>query len=270
MPPDSPSPSRPSPIPSPAGCRLPGGATQGPARPCRMAPQLLAPHATTVPAHLAGVHTCFALAATVPTPQADAAGAHRPRAPHQPSSSPVSTFSALAATMPVTQANAAGAAAAPSPPHRPSSSSTRCSRSGNWDNPMPEPKFSGTRIFGGAACSQRDPAAGGSSRPQQHGAPSLHLPESLSVSYDGVRPAGRQGDVPQARKQSQHNMANVDSSGTPTTVDSIPSSTPSVQDAETVAKTRRKTDPAWGYCTQDSWVIYELIFLMINYALFSM
>ncbi|KAG2642439.1 hypothetical protein PVAP13_2KG278300 [Panicum virgatum] len=129
MPPDSPSPSRPSPIPSPAGCRLPGGATQGPARPCRMAPQLLAPHATTVPAHLAGVHTCFALAATVPTPQADAAGAHRPRAPHQPSSSPVSTFSALAATMPVTQANAAGAAAAPSPPHRPSSSSTRCSRS---------------------------------------------------------------------------------------------------------------------------------------------
>ena len=62
----------------------------------------------------------------------------------------------------------------------------------------------------------------------------------------------------------------VDSSGTPTTVDSIPSSTPSVQDAETVAKTRRTTDPAWGYCTQDSCVIYELIFLMINYALFSM
>jgi hypothetical protein len=42
----------------------------------------------------------------------------------------------------------------------------------------------------------------------------------------------------------------VDSSETPTPVDSIPSSTSSVQELETVAKTRRKTDPAWGYCTQ--------------------
>jgi hypothetical protein len=36
----------------------------------------------------------------------------------------------------------------------------------------------------------------------------------------------------------------------PSPVDSIPSSIPSVQEEETVAKTRRKTDPAWGYCTQ--------------------
>ncbi|CAO2171413.1 unnamed protein product [Urochloa humidicola] len=45
-------------------------------------------------------------------------------------------------------------------------------------------------------------------------------------------------------------MANVDSSSTPTTVESTPNSAPSVQEAVAEVKTRRKTDPAWGYCTQ--------------------
>ncbi|CAO1947483.1 unnamed protein product, partial [Urochloa humidicola] len=45
-------------------------------------------------------------------------------------------------------------------------------------------------------------------------------------------------------------MANVDSSSTPTTVESTPNSAPSVDEAVPEVKTRRKTNPAWGYCTQ--------------------
>ena len=42
----------------------------------------------------------------------------------------------------------------------------------------------------------------------------------------------------------------VDSSDTPTPVDSNRNSTPSTQEASAEVKTRRKSDPAWGYCTQ--------------------
>jgi len=70
----------------------------------RRHPQPLAPHA-----HLAGVHTCFAFAATVPATQVEDADARRPCAPRQSSSLPASTGSALAAAMLVTQANAVGA-----------------------------------------------------------------------------------------------------------------------------------------------------------------
>ena len=42
----------------------------------------------------------------------------------------------------------------------------------------------------------------------------------------------------------------VDSSDTPTSVDSNRNSTPSTQEASAKVKTRRKSDPAWGYCTQ--------------------
>lgn len=42
-------------------------------------------------------------------------------------------------------------------------------------------------------------------------------------------------------------FAIVDSSNTPTIVESTPNTTPSVQEVE--VKTRRKIDLAWGYCT---------------------